>query len=38
MSKLEKMSNLMITVGTGLFLGSTFVKTFFYTVDAGNLK
>lgn len=37
MSKLEKFSNLMIAAGAGLGFTSFFFKSFFYTVDAGNL-
>ena len=36
MSKLEKISNMLVTAGMAM-AGSTFlVKNFFYTVDAGE--
>jgi hypothetical protein len=35
MSKLEKISNMLIMAGAGLGLTSVFFKSFFYTVDAG---
>jgi hypothetical protein len=38
MSKLEKISNLLITAGAGIGLSSFFFKSFFYTVDAGIEK
>ena len=37
MSKIEKISNMLIMAGAGLGLTSVFFKSFFYTVDAGNL-
>jgi len=38
MSKIEKVTNYILS--TGLFLGgaSFFINSFFYTVDAGNWK
>lgn len=36
MSKIEKISNLLVTAGLGLAGGSFFLKSFFFTVDAGK--
>jgi hypothetical protein len=35
MSKIEKLSNMFITLGAGMLGGSIFMKNFFFTVDAG---
>ena len=35
MSKVEKLSNLFVTIGAGILGGSFFMKNFFFTVDAG---
>ena len=35
MSKIEKISNILIAAGTTLGLTSVFLNSFFYTVDAG---
>ena len=38
MSKLEKISNLLMIGGGSIILGNFFIRNFFYTVDAGYIK
>jgi len=33
---MEKFSNLLMSIGGGIVAGGIFVKSFFYTVDAGQ--
>jgi hypothetical protein len=38
MSKIEKISNLLMFGGGSILLGNFFIRNFFYTVDAGWIK